>query len=477
MKKLLLVNPPQPPEELTTEALVDLNPILPSLGLVYLAASARDAGYDVEIYDAYLYNHSLETARGRILEAGADLVGITCWTCNFHRVLKLADLLKASSPTPIVLGGPHVTMHREECIADPSVDYIVHGEGEITLVELLGALGRIEGGALREGELAPIQGIGYKTAGGRALVNPERPMIQDLDTLPFPAWDLMKIPDYRPAPQHYRTLPSVSMITSRGCPFSCTFCDAIAIWTRKYRVRSVDNVLAEIWHVYETYGVRDVNFWDDLWGVNKKWAIEFCQRLKKEGPPGITWTCECRVDTVNEQMLREMASAGCWCVFFGLESMEQECLDAINKNTNMPKIHAAVQWAKDAGIEVRTNFIVGLPNETPEKARRMLGEIVKLDLDYVKFTVLTPYPGTPLYADIKAGKYGVMNERMDRLSGHFATFVPYGYKSLDEVNEMARWLTRRYYLRPGYIWKRLRSLRSVEDVRKNWRGFVALMRG
>jgi radical SAM superfamily enzyme YgiQ (UPF0313 family) len=469
MKKLLLVNPPQPPEELTTEALQDLNPILPSLGLMYLASSVREAGYEVEVYDAYLYNHSLEQATTQILASGADLFGITCWTCNFHRVLKLCDLLKAKSPTPIVLGGPHVTMHSQSCIDDPSVDYIVFGEGEHTIVELMQAL---EHGAPLDG----ILGVGFKRE-GRGLLNAERPFIQNLDVLPFPAWDLMRIPEYRPAPQHYRTLPSVSMITSRGCPFSCTFCDAIAIWTRKYRLRSVDNVLAEIWHLYEKYHITDINFWDDLWGVNKKWALEFCRRLQKEGPPKVTWTCECRVDTVNEEMLRAMKAAGCWCIFYGIESMDQDCLDAINKCTNIQQIHDAVRWTHEAGIEVRTNFIIGLPHETPEKARAMLNEIKRLKVDYVKFTVLTPYPGTPLYDDVRSGKFGKMTEEMNRLTGHFATFVPDGYKDLDEVNEMARWLTRRFYLRPGYIWDRLVSIRNLDDVKKYWRGFVSLIRG
>jgi radical SAM superfamily enzyme YgiQ (UPF0313 family) len=475
MKKLLLINPPQPREELANEAFKDLNPILPSLGLMYLAASVREAGYEPEIYDAQVHDHSFEEAVEEIVKRESDLLGITCWTSNFQRVMHLCDALKKRTRTPIVLGGPHVTMHAQECIDDASVDYIVQGEGEVTIVELLGALNRGAQGNL-QGELEKVAGIGFKHD-GRGVLNVKRQQIQDLDTIPFPAWDLVPIHKYRPAPMSYRTLPSVSVLCSRGCPFSCTFCDSIAIWTRKYRLRSVDNVLQEIWWLYENYGATDINFWDDLWGVNKKWALEFCRRLKAEGPPGVTWNCECRVDTVNPEMLRAMKDAGCWSIFYGLESMDQDCLDAINKNSSVQKIHDAIRWTKEVGIEVYTNFIVGLPNETPEKARAMLKEIKKLGLAWVKFTVLTPYPGTPLYDDIKAGKYGTMTEEMSRMSGYEATFVPHGYKDLDEVNAMHRWLVRRFHLRPAYILDRALSIRNFEDVKKYWRGFVALMKG
>jgi radical SAM superfamily enzyme YgiQ (UPF0313 family) len=235
--------------------------------------------------------------------------------------------------------------------------------------------------------------------------------------------------------------------------------------------------VAYIWEAHDRYGVRDINFLDSLFGVNKKWALEFCRRLKAEGPPGVQWTCECRVDTVTPELLRAMAAAGCWCIFYGLESLDPDSLKAINKKTDVQQIRDAVRATREAGIEVRAIFIVGLPHDTPEKARAQLREITKLNLDFVKFTVLTPYPGTQLYNQVKSGLFGTMTEEMSRLTGHSATFLPHGYRSLEEVDETARWLTRRFYLRPGYIWSRIRGIRGLDDIKLYARGLRSIIGG
>ena len=152
-----------------------------------------------------------------------------------------------------------------------------------------------------------------------------------MDEIPFPARHLIDINKYKPSPQHYKRLPMTTMITSRGCPFACKFCSSRSVWTRKYRKRSVDDVIKEIKHLQEFYSVKDINFWDDLWGVNDVWIIELCDKLKEEDID-ISWTCELRVDSVAPEVLRKMKEAGCWAIFYGMESTDQELLDIVNKN-------------------------------------------------------------------------------------------------------------------------------------------------
>jgi radical SAM superfamily enzyme YgiQ (UPF0313 family) len=447
---------------------------------MYVAATLEAAGHAPVILDALMENYDEERTVEEVAKIDPEIIGLRCWTSNYHRVLLLCRMLKERLPgRPIVIGGPHPSMHALETVSDPNVDYIVNGEGEIATVELVNLLAEVKDPVVLSERLALVQSIGYKklAADGsrQPVITAKRAQVPDLDSLPYPARHLVDMKRYRGGPQHAKQHPSTTMICSRGCPFSCTFCDAIAIWTRKYRMRSPANVVAEIRFLHDTYGIKDISFWDDLWGLNRKWSLEFCDLLKKENM-GITWSCECRVDTVKPDILKIWADAGCWCIFYGLESMDEEILEAINKETTLPQIHEAIQWTKDAGIEIRGNFIVGLPKESPEKIRKMFKEICKLDIDYIKFNILTPYPGTPLYAQVKSGQWGHFVEDWNHLTGYYATFYPYGYKSAKELEEMQKWLHKRYYFRPAYVIPRLLKMRKLSDFGKYWSGVKALLR-
>ena len=469
-KKLLLINPPHPFEERYGKGMDGVAPLLPSLGLLYIASAAESVGVDVSIQDSELYQHSIEETVSMALATNPDMIGITCKTSNIHRVIAICDGIKERSSIPVVLGGPHITVHKENVLRDNSVDYVIYGEGEETIKEFLQTLWKSN----ERNRLELIQGLGWKRD-NVPVINPPRPYIKDIDTILPPSRHLINMSKYRPGPQHFKLLPMTTMITSRGCPFSCTFCDSVVIWDRKYRLRSISNVFAEIHHLIEKYGIRDICFWDDLWGVNKKWANEFCDRLLRENL-NISWSCECRVDTVTPELLKKMASAGCWCVFYGFESLDQDVLNVINKKTSPLKIRDAIKWTKDAGMEIRANFILGLPNETPDKVRKMLEDIQELELDYVKFNIITPYPGTELYNQIKSGKWGKMSTSFDRLTGYFATFLPEGYGSLEEIEKLRRFVHRRYYFRIRYILSRLKRIRGWKDILKYYYGMRALLK-
>jgi radical SAM superfamily enzyme YgiQ (UPF0313 family) len=357
-----------------------------------------------------------------------------------------------------------------EVLKNRSVDYVVFGEGEQSFYELVEYLAKgRSSGAER------INGTGYKDKSGRLKLNAPRQLIRDLDSIPFPARHLVDMKRYRASPNQYKRLPTTTMIASRGCPYNCKFCDVERLWGRSYRVRSVENVIAEIKLLIRDYGIRDINFWDDLWGLNKAWVRDFCRAIERERID-ITWCCECRVNTIDPGTLRMMKKAGCWAIFFGVESLDQDILDAINKNVSVKMIEDALLWTRMAGIEVRANFILALPGETPEKVRRMVDRLCKLNPDYVKFNILTPYPDTVLYEEIKDGRWGRLeSEDYDKLTGYFATFVPFGYRDSAQVQAVKKYAYRRYYFRLGYILSRMRTVRGPEDIRRFVNGALAIM--
>jgi len=464
MKSILLIMPPFSMVERYGRGIEKIGSALPPIGLLYLGAEMEKAGYNVRVFDSQIQDWHVKEADG------SDIVGIYCNTSNYHRALELAKEIKTNFNIPIIFGGPHVTIRPLEVLNNDCLDYVVIGEGERTIVELIDVLNNKHPGL----GLSDVKGIGFKKD-GEPVINAPRELIQDLDSIAFPVRHLVTMSEYRPSPNQYKRTPMTTMMVSRGCPFNCTFCAAETIWTRRYRCRSVKNVIDEIKQLIKNYNIKEINFWDDVWGLNREWIKEFCDTVIKEGLD-LTWSCECRVDTIDKETLKRMKAAGCWCIFFGIESLDQETLEAINKKITVEQIVSALKWTKEAGIEIRANLILGLPKETPEKVREMLKKLCKLNPDNVKFNILTPYPETVLYKEIKQGKWGRMvDESYDKLTGYFATFLPYGYKDINELKRIKKYAYRKYYLRLGYILPRLLSIRSIEDLKRYLRGAIAIM--
>lgn len=466
--KILLIYPPLPMEARYGKGLKDIGAALPPLGLLYLAAAIEKAGYEVKVHDSDLLNSSFDDILNEVLNYQPDFIGIYCNTANYHRVIEYSAGLKKISQAPICLGGPHPIIKPAEILANQTIDYVILGEGEATITEFLAALK--QGKDLRE-----IKGLGYKDKNNEIIINEQREPIKDLDSLPWPARHLVPLEKYRPAPQHYLTLPMTTMITSRGCPFGCLFCASRNIWGRRYRARSVAKVIEEIKFLIKTYGIRNINFWDDLWGLDRRWTEEFCQTMIRE-KINISWSCERRVDTVDLEILKLMKQAGCYSIFYGVESLDQDCLDAINKGIKVEQAEKVIRLTKLAGIEARVNFILGLPHETPAKVKAMIKKIIKLNPDYVKFNILTPYPGTLLYQEVKTGKWGAFQENYDRATLYFPTFLPFGYKSFAELEAMRRYAFRKFHLRPRYIFSKLKKIKSFKDLKKYWHGLKAIVR-
>lgn len=463
--KILLINPPFPLESRYGKGLSKIGAILPSLGLGYVAAVLEQRGHNIKILDSPALDIDITNTVENVVKQRPDLVGVTCLTSNFSRCLVLVKEIKDRLDTEIIFGGPHPTLFPRQVIDNDYIDYAIIGEGEITTSELVE---KLESG----GKLDKVKGIAYRND-GYLIVNEYRPQIEDLDSLPFPARHLMPLKRYRPAPNEYKRLPMMTMVTSRGCPYSCTFCCARRMWGQRYRQRSVDNVIEEIKFLVNKYRVRDISFFDEIWGLRKFWINELCDRLIDENLD-VVWSCYARADIISRtprQVLNKMKKAGCWHIFFGFESGNQDLLENIKKGITLQQIRDAVIKAKSAGIEIMANFMLALPGETPEKAMETINLAIELDPEIAKFNVTVPHPGTDLYEEIIGGKWGLLEGEKDKYTGYFPVFIPSEYKNMKEIEKIKRMAYWKFYLRPSYILRRMLRIRSYEDFVRHVKGF------
>ena len=378
--KVLLINPPYPFEESPT----------PPFGIISLAAYLEREGVEVAVEDYIVQPYSRERARQALNSIRPDVVGATAVTMNVKRALSILRDYKEENPEIVtVMGGPHVSFDAEAILTDhPFLDYIVRGEGEITFTETLRALGA---GSSLEG----IEGISLRLDGA-VRHNPARPLIPDINVLPYPARHLISL-------SRYRALGfPINMVTSRGCPNKCIFCVGSRMVGRRVRYLDVSRVVDEF-ELLSTMRFRQINIVDDLFTANKNRCISICEEIQRRGIRH-RWTAFARVDTVSRELLSAMKAAGCATLCFGIESGNQEILDLVKKNITLEKARAAVDLCNETGIEPMTSYILGLPGETPETVRKTMEFARSLSPMY-GYHILAPFPGTEVRE--KAAEYGM----------------------------------------------------------------------
>ena len=362
----------------------------PPLGLAYLAAVLERSGHEAKIFDLSLVPDSSPEADAETIVAfDPQLVGITAMTTVYQSALEMATVLKARLGRPIVIGGPHATMFPERLLAEsPVLDFVVRGEGEMTLLELVQVL---EG----QGDLASVTGLTYRVR-GEVVSNADRELIPDLDSLPFPArqhFDLNRYGLRTPEGQ-----PMVTILSSRGCPYNCSYCFK-GIVGRTYRHRSPQNIVAEIKQVIGQTGIHSYYFIDDLFTADVKRLQELMELMIAE-ELNIRWQCLGRVDRISPDILKSMYAAGCRRIHFGIESGNPEILRQISKGIKLDQVRQAVRWAKDAGIQVKGYFMLGLPGDTDTTMQQTIDLAVELDLEEAMFSLTTPFPGTRLWDEL-----------------------------------------------------------------------------
>jgi len=468
--RVALVHPPFSLEDLTgeTESMKSVMNIIPPLGLAYVAAVLERAGHDVVIYDCQL-GITDEDLIKLLRSYDPELVGISATTPTFPSALSVGGAVKQSFPDVIVvIGGVHVTALPRETMSFECFDIGVLGEGEETMEELVEHLEKNGTAGLDR-----VAGIIYKENGELKLTEP-RPFIQDLDSLPYPARHLLPpLSDYNPTPASYRRLPLAHLMTTRGCPYHCTFCDR-SIFGARYRARSVDNVMGEIEELIDKYGVQEIKFFDDTFTLDRKRVFEICREFKERGID-IGWSCLTRVDRISREMLTTMKEAGCWQVLFGLESGDPRMLSLLKKGTTVEQNRRAVKLAHELGLSVRADFIVGTPGETVESLERTLQFAIGLNMDFAHFNKFTPYPGTELYHNLtKEGyEFDFVSRSCSQLDHSYIMYTPEGMTE-NQFKMFVDSAYKRYYLRPEYILKQLRQIRSLTDIKRLVDGFFAI---
>jgi anaerobic magnesium-protoporphyrin IX monomethyl ester cyclase len=439
--------------------------IIQPLGLAYLAAVLEKNNFCVKIIDC-----SLETSVAgvieRIIPEAPQIIGFSATTPGFAAALSFAKTLKAKLAGSIfIIGGPHITALPYQAMQDDVFDIGVIGEAEETFSELVSHIH--EQGTIG---LESIRGIIFRK-GDAWEITARRELLKDLDSLPFPARQLLPaLSRYKPTPASYRRLPLGVIMTSRGCPNSCTFCDR-SVFGTVYRQRSAQNVLAEARELKYKYGAREIRFFDDCFTLDKQRTLEICKGMKKLKVP---WTCLTTVTSVTKELLKEMNSSGCWQVLFGLESADERMLGLLRKNVTLKQNISAVRWAKQAGLSVRADFIVGTPGETSQSLQRTLKFAIDMKLDYAHFNKFVPFPGTELYRELVAqGKAFNFKQNCSILDHSALLYVPEGIPK-DEYRRFLDSSFKKFYLRPQYIINRLLSIRTKDELLGQIKGFLAI---
>ncbi|MEW6063422.1 MAG: radical SAM protein [Nanoarchaeota archaeon] len=467
MKKITFVFPPLTMQQRYGKIVAKGGSLAPPLGLCNLAAVTRENNYETKIVDAAALNLNINLAFKEITRNNPDYVGFTASTLSINTVNKLAGMIKnENKDAKILLGGPHITADPINTIRNfKNIDIGIYGEAEKTVIELLLKL-------KNKKSLNKTKGIVFRK--DKKIIQTEpRPLIKELDSLPLPAWDLL--PDitkfYRPPLFSFKRLPSTSIVTSRGCPAQCIFCDR-SLFGNILRGYSAEYVMKMIYELYHKYGIRDILIDDDVFTVFRQRTIQICNQLIKE-KLDLTWSCNSRIDHVNPKILKLMKKSGCWQIAYGIESGSQKILNFIKKGITLNQIENACRWTREAGIRSRGFFMIGHPTETKETIMETINFARRIDIDDFQMTAFTPLPGAEVYKI--ADEYGTFNKDFDKMNMWTPTFIPKGLTKKD-IEHYQKLAFRKFYLRPKIIYSYLKMLKNWNDVKKLLQGAEVLIK-
>lgn len=368
----------------------------PPLGLGYLASVLRDNGFtSIEILN--LETHYMEDDEfiDYIKQETPHIVGFSCMTCSFLPGLKFASLVKKANPDIItVLGGSHPSFQAREILKEHDfVDVVVRGEGEYTFLELVQKI-------MKKESLSTIEGISYR-AKGNVCETEDRPFITDMDAIPYPARDVMKVKEYHES-------VGGSLITSRGCPWRCLYCSTSQFHGHKFRPHSPEYVVNEMELLLREYNCDKLGVADDLFTFDRERVFKICD-LILERDLKLTWGCSVRADTFDRELLEKMHEAGCDVLFIGVETVNNDVMKHIRKGLKIENVKRAIKLAKEVGFKVKASFILGLPYQKPDETEGILKFVeeagLQTPMDLITINMLCPFPGTDLYDN--PGKYGI----------------------------------------------------------------------
>lgn len=451
MSKILFINPPSPDGHIYIR---DVNRhgrrsnermIWPQTNLAQLAAMVEEH-FETKIYDCIADWISWDELRNIIEMERPKYVVIEIISSTLSNDLKVAKLAKRAGAITIGVG-PHVTELPEETLRmSPELDFNMRGEMEITIQELINCCENGNSG------FENIKGIAYRN-GDNIVLTEERPFIEDLDSLPIPAYHLLPLHKYyRPFLGKY-----VFIVTSRGCPYPCTFCRQIVMFKGKFRQKSPERVIEEI-KALKKYGITNYLLHADTFTVNKKWVLKLCELIQKENL-NIRWACNTHIKSIDREMARAMKKAGCWMIAPGIESGSQEILDNIKKKITIEQIRKTVKMLHEEGLEIWAYFVFGFPGETEETIKQTISFVKELPIDIAHFGIGAPYPGTEFYRICKENEW-LKAEKWEDYDQNYSAIVEYPHLSSKEISGALRKAYIGFYFRPRLMIKVARELFS-----------------
>ena len=453
--RVLLINPPW----ITKDQNVwhGIKAAMPPLSLLSIAAVLEGDRFDVQVLDIHVEKLTEKEVERRVRDFSPQIIGITMMTSTAITGHRVAQISRDAAPTAtIVVGGVHPDAVPVETLRNRAIDYVVHGDGEYTFHDIC-----------QQKSAETIQGISYRSS-GEVIRNPDRPLERDLGALPPYAYHLINFDKYYPALGAYKRLPAINMLMTRGCPGKCIFCNSAETLLR---CRPAEQVVDEIINLRDTYGIREIQFYDDTFTVLKKNVFEFC-RLMKERKVGVTFCCFARADCFSEQMAIALKEAGCHQVMFGVESASRDMLRVLRKDIDLDRTKSAIAIAKSVGINVRVALLFGTPGETTSTVQETIDTAVVLDPDIAIFNIITPYPGTQLYA--WAEKNGLLKTKdwWDYELGTSIIDIP--SITPDELKSGYYRAFKTYYNRPKIYLRRLRAILSFTHLRDTIEAFFQI---
>lgn len=454
--KVVLISPP-----VSLKAEHEFASVQFPVNLGWIASYLIKYGYDVELWDYTVEKFSEQGFKDRLAAAKPKIVGFSCMTHNILTGAKLAEFTKEVDEDIITaVGGSHITAIPKRTLSEfPSFDIGVFGEGELTFKELCD---KIKANAVIDG----TRGIIHKK-NGEIIMEDKRGLIENLDSVPFPSRHLVNYDLYKRSHTSRgfsrKSMNIIEIMTSRGCPNQCTFCAGHLAYGFNVRFRSAENILGEVKEAIKEHGVTHVSIEDDSFTLKKELVHELCQGFKELG---LTWNCNTRVNYIDQDMLKEMADSGCQKIQFGVESGSERVLKLVKKGITPDQVRNAVKMARESGIPlIECAFIIGIhPSETWKDIKMTEKLIWELNPDFIMVSVLCPFPGTEIYAEMK--ERGFLKEE------DWSKFILFGerpsynteYFTGAQLERIQKSILRRFYLRPKYIWSRISSIKNLGEL-------------
>lgn len=459
--RVFLIYPPSPVlnrEDRCQQPTKDLIviPPLPPTDLLYLAAIAEECGYEAEVKD---YSQGGDLFKD-IQEYAPNYIVANIAMPTYKSDMETLAKIKQAFPSVkiIVKGAPFLTYNTNITYENPFVDYVIYGEAEMTLKDILEGVPNEE-----------ILGICYTDDNFQPVKNEPRPFIENLDDLPFPARHLVDNSVYR-RPDNEKVQAVIKV--SRGCPYHCFFCLATPVSGVNVRKRSAENIIAEIKECVEKYNITNFIFWSDIFNIDRDWTIDLCKKIVESGLK-ITWSANTRANTMDDEMAQWMYKSGCRLCSIGVESGSQEILDSIGKKITLDEIRNTVRILKKNKIKIYNYFVIGLPWETEKTVEETIKFAIELDSNFISFYTATPLPGTKYFA------YAMMNKlitgQLDFTNAYYEPVVRAHDLSKERIFELHKQAIKRYYLRPKFILKTLFSLRTFAELKNYFKAGLGLI--